>query len=141
MRVAWVIVALSMGVWVAPGAGQSGLDRAAGELARAWGAGDSEAVAAAMATGGVGLHLGGEAHTLLSVRQARAALGEFLEARAAGELRTVRVVELGGTPPEGFAELRWETVVRGTSQPVVHTVFVGYTQLGGGWWISEIRVL
>lgn len=119
---------------------QSALDGAAVAFARAWGRGDADGVAGALAPDGIRLHLGGVGHAMVSGRQARAAVAEFLASRASGRLETRSVSELGGDPPRGSAEYRWQTVVHGTSESVGYTIFVGFTRANGGWRISEIRV-
>jgi len=133
----FLVVALCLG---AATARQSELDSAAVAFSRAWSAGNAEAIAGALVPEGIRLQLGGETHMGLPSRQARAALTEFLSSRATGRLDPPRVAELGGEPRRGSAEFRWQTVVRGTSEPLSHTIFVGFTRVGNGWRISEIRV-
>jgi hypothetical protein len=77
---------------------------------------------------------------MLAGRQARAALAEFLASRSSGRLDEQRSGELGGTPARGSAEFRWQTVVDGTSEAMVHAIFVGFTRDGTSWRITEIRV-
>ena len=57
------------------------------------------------------------------------------------ETRVTRVEEVGGDPPKGYAELRWESRVRGTSDVLARTVFVAFVAEGGGWRVTELRVL
>lgn len=119
---------------------QSGLDAAAAQFQRAWSARDADAIASALAPEGIRLQLAGERHPLLSGRQARAAIAEFLASRAGGRVEAREVRELGGEPPRGSAEFRWQTVVQGTSEPVTHTIFVEFVRGGSGWRITQIRV-
>jgi hypothetical protein len=132
-------VAVVLGL-AAPVQAQSDLGSAAATFARAWRSNDAGAIVDALAPDGVRLQLVGERPAGLPARQARAALSEFLGSRATGGLEGPRLQELGGTPERGSAEFRWQTVVQGTSEPMVHTIFVGFTRIGAGWRINEIRV-
>jgi ketosteroid isomerase-like protein len=127
-------------VAASPALGQSDLGAAAAAFAHAWRSSDADAIVAALAPEGVRLQLVGERPAGLPARQARAALSEFLGSRASGRLEEPRLQELGGTPPMGLAEFRWQTVVQGTSEPMRHTIFVGFTRGDAGWRINEIRV-
>ena len=120
---------------------QSDLDGAAAAFARAWLAEDMGAVAETMSGAGVSLHLAGQDHPALAVRQARVALRDFLDTRSTRRLDVSRVVDLGGAPARGFAEVRWETVVDRTSESLVLTVFVSFERADAVWQITEIRVL
>jgi uncharacterized protein (TIGR02246 family) len=133
-----VMLALSV---TAPVHAQSpDLSGAAATFGRAWRARDAETIVQALAPDGVRLQLVGERPAGLPARQARAALSEFLAARSQGSLQDLGVQELGGTPPVGRAEFRWQTVVQGTTEPMTHTIFVSFTRGDGVWRINEIRV-
>jgi hypothetical protein len=120
--------------------GQSSFDLAAAAFDRAWRAGDADAIAGMLAPEGIRLQLGNESHSQVAGRQARAAISGFLGARAAGRVEMRRAEEAGGEPPKGSAEFRWQTVVQGTSEPVLYTLFVELTRGENRWRISAIRV-
>jgi hypothetical protein len=134
-----IVLAAALGV-ASPVRAQADLDSAASAFARAWRSNDADAIVAALAPDGVRLQLVGERASGVPARQARAALSEFLGSRATGSLDGPRLQELGGTPERGAAEFRWQTVVKGTSEPMMHTIFVGFTRGDAGWRIDEIRV-
>ena len=120
---------------------QSDLDGAVGVFTRAWLSEDVAGVASRMSTEGIRLQLGEEDHPVLPARQARAALEELLGSRSTRALDVSRVVDLGGAPARGFAEIRWETVVDRTSETLTHTLFVSFERDESAWRITEIRVL
>ena len=109
--------------------------------AEAWEAKDSRSLTALMAERGVRLRLPGEEYMLIKPRQAAAALQVFLGRYGPGETRITRLSPAGETSEEGFAEIRWVTGSPGMTDPVIFTLFVGYTLEGGSWSVSEIRVL
>jgi hypothetical protein len=55
--------------------------------------------------------------------------------------RVSRVEEVGGDPRAGYAEIRWESRVMGTSEVVTRTIFVAFVVEGGTWRVTELRVL
>jgi hypothetical protein len=61
--------------------------------------------------------------------------------REAASARVSRVEEVGGTPPRGFAEIRWESRIRGMTENVTRTVFVAFTFEDDDWRVTELRVL
>lgn len=121
-------------------AAQSPAGRVAATFGEAWRARDADRIGSMLAPDGIRLQLGSESHSRVAGRQARAAISAFLGERSGGRLELQRSSELGGEPPKGSAEFRWETVVQGTSEPVVYTIFVELTRAGDSWWVSEIRV-
>ena len=129
-------VALCLGA----AASQSTFDAAVSTFERAWLSGSADDVAAMMEPAGIRLQLGSESHALVGGRQARAAVSEFRGARERGEMELRQAEEVAGDPPKGSAQFGWRTVVRGTSEPVVYTIFVELTRVSGGWRISAIRV-
>ena len=135
----WVTLVFALSV-AAPVQAQSDLGGAATAFARAWRSRDADAIVSILAPDGVRLQLVGERAAGLPARQARAALSEFLGARTSGSLDGPRLQELGGMPPRGTAEFRWQTVVQGTTEPMTHTVYVAFTRVDAGWRINEIRV-
>ena len=119
---------------------QSTFDAAVSTFERAWASGDGDAIAGMMDPAGIRLQLGSESHALVAERQARAAVSAFRSARERGQLELRQAEEAAGEPPKGSAEFAWRTVVRGTSEQVVYTIFVELTRTSGGWRISAIRV-
>ncbi len=114
---------------------------AAERFVRMWEEGDVEGLGSLLRPEGIRLHLDGEAHPDLTRRQAVAALRHFLGEYVSVELRTGRVVEVGGTPPEGFAEIRWRAVPAGTTDLRETTIYVGFVLMDEAWRVMEIRVL
>ena len=125
-----------------PGAGpQSVLEREALSFAQAWEREDIRLLGEVMAGKGIRLRLPGEEHVLIRPRQARAALGAFLERYAGGEAQVTQVSLTGGDPDKGFAEIRWRTGSTGVAEPVIFTLFVAYALENESWAVTEIRVL
>ncbi|MFH1763678.1 MAG: nuclear transport factor 2 family protein [Gemmatimonadota bacterium] len=127
---------------LAPGpAAQSILEGEALRFAQAWEGEDLRLLGELMAEDGIRLHLPGEDHVLIRPRQARAALGAFLERYAGGEADLTRVSLAGGDLGKGFAEIRWRTGSPGVPEPVVFTLFVAFSSENDRWSVTEIRVL
>lgn len=117
------------------------LEAVATRFAQALGQGNAEAMARLMADGAIRLRISGVDRSALSARQAQAALREFLRGYEPGQVRLVRAAPVVGTPGRGFAELRWQTRMAGTSQPAFHSVFLGLVDTGSGWRVDELRLL
>ncbi len=118
------------------------LAETAARFAGYWADGRVEEVSALLASSGVVLHLAERPGGMpLPRRRAVAALRDFLRGFRTMEVEVNRVVETGGIPPKGFAEIRWVAVPAGTSQPVAAAVFVGFEQEEAGWRVSELRLL
>jgi hypothetical protein len=94
-----------------------------------------------MASEGIRLHLPEEEHVRIRPRQARAALEAFLGGYGSGEARVARASLAGGSQDKGFAEVLWTTRSPGLPEPVMFTLFVGYSFANDGWTVTEIRVL
>ncbi len=128
-------------------AGQGGPDAARdmnGTLERflsAWTGDDATALEAVLSPDGVTLRLDEDAHGPVRPRQAAVALRQYMGERRDGRFRVERVQLAGGEPARGFAEVAWTTVVRGTSEPLGYTVFVGLTRSGQRWTVHEVRIL
>lgn len=118
-----------------------GLEEVAGAFARAWARGEIDRVTAHLAPDRIQLQFGASRHSGLTRRQASATVRDLLRNQEGGSFRILRLSEVGGTPNRGFAEVKWGSVPRGTTQRVTHTVYVGFLQADGRWWVSEIRVL
>jgi hypothetical protein len=124
------------------GGTQSALEAEADRFAHAWAEKNVRQLGELMAEAGIRLHLPGEEHQLIRLRQARAALGTFLERYAGGEANVVRVSAAEGGSEKGFAEISWTTGSPGATEPVIFTLFVGYALIDAeGWTVTEIRVL
>jgi hypothetical protein len=119
---------------------QPSLEDAAGRFAGLWSLGDVGRITDLLASEGIRLHLGRVGHNSLPPRQARAALRDFLGEHRSDGVRLDTVSEVGGSPPRGFAEISWETVVLGTSETLHYIVFVGFILEDEIWRISEVRV-
>lgn len=120
---------------------QAPLGAAAGRFARVWAEGDPGALQAFVASGGARLHLDGTSHGVLSPRQAVAALGSFRSEHRSRGIEVVRVSEVGGAPPRGFAEIAWKGVRAGTVEALSYTVYVGFVWGGEDWLVTEVRVM
>ena len=117
------------------------LEDAAARFAEQWAAGDVSTLQNRFSV--KGLRLQWEARPLgaLAPPRAGASIREYLGNREATSARVSRVGEVGGEPPQGFAEIRWESRIRGMSEMVVRTVFVGFVYEDGAWRVAELRVL
>ena len=73
-------------------------------------------------------------------QRAGASIREYLENREAASARVSRTGEVGGEPPRGFAEIRWESRFRGMSEMVTRTLFVAFVYEDGAWRVAELRV-
>jgi len=131
----------SAGTASASEAPRSEIEDMARRFAAALGQGNAEQLTRFLSEGGIRLRLQGLDRSALSVRQANAALRDFLRGYEAGEVQLVRAAPVAGSPGRGFAELRWQTRVAGTSHPAVHSVFLGLVEEGGAWRVDELRLL
>ena len=94
-----------------------------------------------LSSGGVRIQWEARQVGSLEPRHAVASIREYMGSREGVATRVTRVEEVGGDPPKGYAELRWESRVRGTSDVLARTVFVAFVAEGGGWRVTELRVL
>ena len=117
------------------------LERAAAGFATQWAAGDVSALQTRFSQGGVRVQWEARPLGALSPRRAGASIREYLENREAVSARVSRTGEVGGEPPRGFAEIRWESRVRGMTETVTRTVFVAFVYEDGTWRVAELRVL
>lgn len=128
--------------WVTPANGQDPeMESALQVFLSAWQNQDGSRLEAALQSSGVSLRMGPESHGPVQPRQAAAALRQYMEDRSPGEFQVRRVSSAGGEPERGFAEVEWTTVVRGTTEPVGYTVFVGMERSVRGWAVQEVRIL
>lgn len=118
------------------------LEEAALQFARAWAAGSPGRLATLLSGGGIRLQLAGHAHAGLSVRQAAAAIRDFLRDHEEGQAVLLRATPVSGTPDRGSAVVQWSARMAGTSQWIEGTLFLGLARDGEGrWWIDEIRLV
>ena len=117
------------------------LEQAAAGFATQWAAGDVSGLQARFSQGGVRVQWEARPLGALSPRRAGASIQEYLENREAASADVSRTGEVGGEPPRGFAEIRWESRVRGISETVTRTVFVAFVYEDGTWRVAELRVL
>lgn len=94
-----------------------------------------------MAPDGLALHLGGEVHPALGIRQTRAALQDFLKETGEGTARPVRSEILGGEQPRGLVELGWTPAPGSLPAPAGYSVFIGLQRRSDGWRATEIRII
>ena len=139
------LVLLISGVAVGVGApavcfGQ-GLEQAAAGFATQWAARDVSRLQSRFSQSGVSIQWEARPLGALSPQRAGASIREYLENREAASTRVSRVGEVGGEPPRGFAEIRWESRIRGMSEMVTRTVFVAFVYEDGTWRVAELRVL
>jgi hypothetical protein len=120
---------------------QTELERVAARFTTALAQGNVEQMARLLAEDGIRLRLQGLDRSALSVRQAQAALRDFLRGYEPGAAHLVRAAPVAGSPGRGFAEVRWQTRVAGTSHPAVHSVFLGLVLGEDGWRVDELRLL
>ena len=117
------------------------LEQAAAGFATQWAAGDVSGLQARFSQGGVRVQWEARPLGALSPRRAGASIQEYLENREAASARVSRTGEVGGDPPRGFAEIRWESRVQGVSETVTRTVFVAFVYEDDTWRVAELRVL
>ena len=134
---------LLVGVGVGAPAGCLGqdLEQAAAGFAAQWAAGDVSRLQSGFSSNGVRLQWESRPLGTLAPQHAAASIREYLENREAASARVSRVGEVGGEPPRGFAEIRWESRVRGMTETVTRTVFVAFVSEDGAWRVAEVRVL
>ena len=118
-----------------------GLEEVASSFADQWARGQTGALQSRLAPRGVQIQLGGRPLGVLDPRHAGASIQEYLGDREAVGARVSRVEQVGGDPPTGYAEIRWESRVMGTSEVVTRTVFVAFVSEEGTWRVTELRVL
>lgn len=122
---------------VRPGVAQTTLEKAADSARAAWLAQDAEALAASGDSLVLRLPRGGDA-AVVGPAQAARLLGQYFRpaAERGFDLRSVRTT--GSS--RGYAEATRRYVVRGTSDELSETVFLGFSEAAGRWRLTEIRV-
>lgn len=117
------------------------LEEAAARFAAQWAAGDVSQLQSRFSQSGARIQWDAGPLGALSPQRAGASIREYLENREAASARVSRIGEMGGDPPRGFAEIRWESRIRGMSEMVTRTVFVAFVYEDGTWRVAELRVL
>ena len=135
------MVAVAVGLSApAAGFGQD-LEQAAAAFAAQWSAGDVSRLESRFSQSGVRVQWEDRPLGALSPERAGASIREYLGTREAQSVQVSRTGEVGGEPLRGFAEIRWESRIRGMSEIVTRTVFVAFVYEDGAWWVAELRVL
>ncbi len=117
------------------------LEQAAAGFATQWAAGDVSGLQGRFSESGVRVQWEARPLGALSPQRAGASIREYLGNREAASARVSRVEEVGGAPARGFAEIRWESRVRGISENVTRTIFVAFILEDDIWRVAELRVL
>lgn len=120
---------------------QATLEEAAEAFIERWAGGDVGSLQRMFSAGGVRLQWGVRPLGVLDPQHAIASVREYLEGREGLAARATRVEDVGGDPPRGYAEIHWESRIRGTSEVVRRTVFVAFVSRDGVWRVTELRVL
>ena len=135
------IVGFAVGVGAPAACLGQDLEQAAAQIAAQWAAGDVSRLQSRFSQNGVRLQWEARPLGALSPQHAGASIREYLRNREAASARVSRVGEVGGEPLRGFAEIRWESRIRGMSEMVTRTIFVAFVYEDGAWLVAEIRVL
>ena len=135
------ILCVSVGAGVPAACLAQNLEQAAGGFATQWAAGDVSGLQTGFSQGGVRIQWEARPLGALPPRRAAASIREYLENREAVSTRVSRTGDVGGDPPRGFAEIRWESRIRGMTETVTRTVFVAFVNEDDTWRVAEVRVL
>jgi hypothetical protein len=135
------LLAVAAGAGVPPACLGQNLEQTAAIFAQQWAAGDVSRLQSRFSQSGVRVQWEARPLGALSPQRAGASIREYLETREAASARVSRTGEVGGEPPRGFAEIRWESRIRGMSEMVTRTVFVAFVYEDGNWRVAELRVL
>ena len=145
IRVLRTLVLATLAVALAVGAPAAclaqDLEQAAEGFAVQWAAGDVSRLQSGFSLNGVRLQWDARPLGALAPQHAGASIREYLKNREAASARVSRVGEVGGEPLRGFAEIRWESRIRGMTEMVTRTVFVAFVSEDGAWRVAEVRVL
>ena len=139
----WAVLSTLLVALPAPLAAQGGetAEEVTRSFARAWADPDSGDLKALFDSRGVLFAHSGREHRDLDLSRLMATVVELREGAVGGGVRVLRVVPVSGAADQAFAELAWEAVMEGTSEAVVHTLYLGLRARDGRWWVSELRVL
>lgn len=139
-----LLVFLGLAPWGAPAQAQAPgreLDRTLNRIASAWSRGDAGGVLAHASGDGVTLELEGDVMGPLPARQAAAALRQVLAGRETLSVRPGMTRIVGDRAPRAFGELSWTSRAEGTTERETRTVFLAFTQEGGAWRLTQVRLL
>jgi hypothetical protein len=136
-----VTISVAVGIGAPAACLAQTLEQAAGRFAAQWAAGDVSRLQSGFSQNGLRLQWEARPLGALGPPRAGASIRGYLENREATSASVSRVSEVGGVPPRGFAEIRWESRIRGMSEIIVRTVFVAFVNEGGTWRVDEVRVL
>lgn len=132
-----ILTLVGLAVPVLLSAQDAGLRQAADRVRSAWLTHD---VSAMVDGDSVTLRLRGADEDAGPVSRAQAGriLARYLQpaSEVAVDIRTVRAAGQG----QGYAEATRRYVIRGTSDPMVETVLLGFRLAGGRWRLSEVRI-
>ena len=120
---------------------QGTLEGEATRLGEAWAEGNMAPLETMLSSGGIRLDLQGAIYPSVPASRAVGALRSFMERYPGGEVELARVSRASGESSKGYAEFRWRTLVAGTGEPVIFTLFVAFSSENQGWAVTEIRVL
>lgn len=140
-RLALGMLAVAVGVGTPAACLGQDLEQAAAAFAGQWAGGDVSRLQSSFSQRGVRIQWEARPLGALSRQRAGASIREYLENREAASARVSRTGEVGGEPPRGFAEIRWESRIRGMSEMVTRTVFLAFVFENGAWQVAELRVL
>jgi hypothetical protein len=135
------MLAVAVGAGVPPTCLGQDLEQAAAAFAQQWAAGDVSRLQSRFSQSGVRIQWEVRPLGALSPQRAGASIREYLKDREAASAGVSRTGDVGGEPPRGFAEIRWESRNRGMSEMVTRTVFVAFVYEDGAWRVAELRVL
>jgi hypothetical protein len=119
---------------------QGTLEGEAIRLGEAWAEGNVEPLESMLSLGGIRLDLQGAVYSSVPASRAVGALRSFMERYPGGEVELARVSRASGESSKGYAEFRWRTLVAGTGEPVIFTLFVAFSSENQTWAVTEIRV-
>jgi len=133
-----ILILISLVPFTGP---QTALEAEAMRFAQAWVEGDSQALESMLVSSGILLHILGDLYPSVPPPRALLALRAFLERYSGGEAELMRASQAAGEETRGFAELQWRTLVAGTGEAVIFTLFLAYAMEEGIWTVTEVRVL
>ena len=136
-----IALVIALGLLQAVPAHAQRLDDIIDILTFAWSHGDTRALAAMAARGGISIETRKGRMGPLGSRQANAVLRRLLEERETVSIRPGVTQEVGGTPRRAFSEIRWIVRTPDTNQPERLTIFIELVHEGERWRITQIRML
>ena len=141
MRTLLVAIVLLLQPYAAAAQGSDDLPAAFRSVAGLWARGDAGGLVRHMAPEGVSIDVSDGPMGPLNGRQASALLRQLFEQGETVGVQTGMLERVGGRPPRAFGAITWITRPEGTRVPVRRTVYFGLEWAGGGWKVSEIRLI